>query len=564
MTRLRAEVAKLKLREQRFAVDPLLRRRPLKELPPEFTRVLVASLQNELSALRSVLNSANCTCHPMLSSLLPEYEAAKKQNLDVLFASVTPQVCDGVAPFVQQTRRTKRRGGGANGGASSVFPPGPKARQIERLRHEAEVAKEHVSRLEASLRSITKIAKDSDVVAAMGLAEREQDQERKGQEGRKDVDNGEGEGKLSSTEERHNASASRADERERAIRVLTMQEHNSSLANQLAAAHQTIRRKEATIQGQLEIERDLVEQKRRLVVQNVQLGTLLMSSLKDLFPNVYGTIVEGWQDQNIALNDRELSSGAVKRFRNTLEGFPRWIRFLKTGKRVQNLKRVSLVLRRGPLPGTSEEKDGSLSAQVPVLLSGTKFLHCVEDAIATLIHVNHDESRIDKGLALFIWQDPGLKDYLMKRAEDLFLLYQLPDSAMRAGATDVSKLSKDANFEFFQHHRIVPDLMSHGDFQRVRMNVLHSAFAKEQSSKEVTKYGVVSFEAGREREGGVGGEKERERERGGGGGGGGGGANGVEGSRDGQTHSSPPPPPLPLFLYESDPCRPCPQRMRDL
>lgn len=159
--------------------------------------------------------------------------------------------------------------------------------------------------------------------------------------------------------------------------MLTMQEHNSSLVNQLAAAYQTIRRKEATIQGQLEIERDLVEQKRRLVVQNVQLGTLIMSSLKDLFPDIYATIVEGWQDQNIALNDHELSSGAVKRFRTTLEGFPRWIRFLKTGKRVQNLKRVSLVLRKPPLPKTSEEEEGDLATQVPFLLHGTKFLHCV-------------------------------------------------------------------------------------------------------------------------------------------------------------------------------------------
>ena len=107
------------------------------------------------------------------------------------------------------------------------------------------------------------------------------------------------------------------------------------------------------------------------------------------------------------------------------------------------------------------------------------------------MHLNHDEARVDKGLALFIWQDPGLKDYLMKKAADLFFLYQLPDSATRAGATDAAKLSKDSNFEFFQHHQIVPDLISHGDFQKVRMSVLHSAFAKDHSSKDVTKYGVI-------------------------------------------------------------------------
>ena len=104
----------------------------------------------------------------MLSSLLPEYEAAKKQNLDVLFASVTPQVCEGVAPFVQQPRRGrgKRREESASIGRSAYSSDSAK-RQLDRLKHEAEVAREHIARLEASLQSIIKIAKDSDVVAAM-------------------------------------------------------------------------------------------------------------------------------------------------------------------------------------------------------------------------------------------------------------------------------------------------------------------------------------------------------------------------------------------------------------
>lgn len=131
----------------------------------------MASLQNELSALRSVVSSANCACHPALSSLLPEYEAAKKKNLDVLFASVAPQVCDGVAPFVQQSRRVQSgRGNRREEGASighSAYSSDSANRQLDRLKHEAEVAREHISRLEASLKTIIKIAKDSDVVAAM-------------------------------------------------------------------------------------------------------------------------------------------------------------------------------------------------------------------------------------------------------------------------------------------------------------------------------------------------------------------------------------------------------------
>ena len=98
----------------------------------------------------------------MLNSLLPEYEAAKKQNLDVLLASVLPHVCDGIAPFVQQPRR-QRSVDYQNDGQLKT----DEARQVDWHKHEAEVAKEHIVRLENSLRSMVKVTRDADVMAAM-------------------------------------------------------------------------------------------------------------------------------------------------------------------------------------------------------------------------------------------------------------------------------------------------------------------------------------------------------------------------------------------------------------
>ena len=57
---------KLKFREQRFAHDPLLRRRRVDMLSPSLLRVLVIALQNELAASVDLIQSCALDAHPLL------------------------------------------------------------------------------------------------------------------------------------------------------------------------------------------------------------------------------------------------------------------------------------------------------------------------------------------------------------------------------------------------------------------------------------------------------------------------------------------------------------------
>ena len=80
----KAENKKLRFREQRFATDPLLRRRRLDMLSPDMMKVLVVALQNELAAQNSIMQQCHLAQHPVFSQHIPGPSELRVHDLKIV------------------------------------------------------------------------------------------------------------------------------------------------------------------------------------------------------------------------------------------------------------------------------------------------------------------------------------------------------------------------------------------------------------------------------------------------------------------------------------------------
>ena len=69
LTKARQTTKRLRVREQRFDRDALLRWRQLDSIDPVTLRMLVVSLKSELSSLTSLLDGCNLATHPVLQPM---------------------------------------------------------------------------------------------------------------------------------------------------------------------------------------------------------------------------------------------------------------------------------------------------------------------------------------------------------------------------------------------------------------------------------------------------------------------------------------------------------------
>ena len=105
LQRMRKENKKMRFREQRFAAEPLLRRRRLDLLSPQLLKILVIALQNELAAARDLLKHCEVADHPLLRNKLPSLKDTLMRDLQQILKSgiaTAPPLSVSVADLSQR------------------------------------------------------------------------------------------------------------------------------------------------------------------------------------------------------------------------------------------------------------------------------------------------------------------------------------------------------------------------------------------------------------------------------------------------------------------------------
>ena len=298
---------KLRFREQRFATEPLLRRRRVDMLSPSLLRVLVVALQNELSASLDLIQHCALHEHPLLfidssstsTSTLRNKRITQQprdqQDLDVLLASgvtgITP-VRTSVADLSLRQRDLVESG----------------------LREQNRLLRQQVMRLQSCLTSLpwANITTGIQGSPRIGSGFHES-------------------GYPSSTSNNNNGirSHSGSPEPPRGYSPQkVMQQHQQHLHKQLEdpmellkerlslcaqqiekLQHELMRtqselaRTEATVNCQLDIEAKLIEEKAKVMRTNCQLGTFCLKVLHECKPKLAESIVrkeslEGWLEKH--------------------------------------------------------------------------------------------------------------------------------------------------------------------------------------------------------------------------------------------------------------------------
>ena len=250
-------------------------------LDPSFLQVLVLALQNELAAARSTIERCNLADNQHFRHLLPRYKPSMQHDLERLVHS-------GLVPSSNE-EGVLGTGMGAGGGASSSSTAGrgetPRDREpgedggsngqeMRRMAQENRLLRQHVDRLERSIRNI---AENTDAVPAQQQMQM-QTPSRPGstaQHGMPGV-----------------AMASPGPRRKKHLseREKLLQQQVRALSAQLLSATESLRRTESTILSQSEIERKLIDSKRKTDRTSIQMSALVLRILTSLNPDLEGRV----------------------------------------------------------------------------------------------------------------------------------------------------------------------------------------------------------------------------------------------------------------------------------
>ena len=257
---------KLRFREQRFAHDPLLRRRRVDMLSPSLLRVLVVALQNELSASMDLIKNCALEEHPILKNSRDfnrhrsrSGQPRDQQDLDKLLESgitgVTP-VKSSVADLSGRQRDLIESG----------------------LREQNRLLRSQVMRLQSCLTSLPWAEVTEGVAGSPRIGT-----------GFKET------GYPSSpTKNKSPAKTLISDENPTEIlkeRLSLCAQQIEKLQQELMRTQSELQRTEATVNAQLDIEAKLIEEKAKVMRTNAQLGTFVMKVLHECKPNLANSII---------------------------------------------------------------------------------------------------------------------------------------------------------------------------------------------------------------------------------------------------------------------------------
>ena len=313
----RRENKKLRFREQRFAHEPLLRRRRVDLLSPSLLRVLVVALQNELAAATETIRGSALESHPMLRAQFASGGGGKsssssasrrqdEQDLDALLRS-------GLT--------------GVTSVRASVGDLGERQRDIVEggLREQNRLLRQQVMRLQACLSSLpwakaskggrgsprlgngfdmvgealpggeggTAAARTNEFTTELGASMSSNISSSSALESRTN---------LSMTSTFGNTSANAA------IQTLKQRVQDCAvqierLQQELTRTQSELVRTELTVNAQLEIEAKLVEEKAKVARTNAQMGAFVLKVLQECKPKLAeavraGIDLEGWFDEH--------------------------------------------------------------------------------------------------------------------------------------------------------------------------------------------------------------------------------------------------------------------------
>ena len=299
---------KLRFREQRFAHEPLLRRRRVDMLSPSLLRVLVVALQNELAASMEVIRTCALEEHPLLQQAIPSYVDSRQlrdqQDLDLLLESgitgVTP-VRTSVADLTTRQRDLIESG----------------------LREQNRLLRQQVMRLQSCLTSLPWAEITTGVQGSPRIGSGYNDSghptrsgglsspshpsphgggRRRGGRGSGSESFGEGM-KMGSSGESRNSTVDVDPIETLKERLALCAQQIEKLQQELMRAQSELQRTEATVNAQLDIEAKLIEEKGKVIRTNAQLGTFVMKILQECKPKLAAGIVrkedfEGWLEKH--------------------------------------------------------------------------------------------------------------------------------------------------------------------------------------------------------------------------------------------------------------------------
>ena len=294
---------KLRFREQRFAHDPLLRRRRVDMLSPSLLRVLVVALQNELSASVDLIHSCALEKHPLLknSELFRaggrrSNQPRDQQDLDRLLASgiagITP-VKSSVADLSGRQRDLIESG----------------------LREQNRLLRSQVMRLQSCLTSLPWAEVTTGIHESPRIGTGFQESGYPAGRGGSSPSRSPTRSPLRKSMSKGSASKNNNNNNNNSDPIETLKERLSLCAQQiekmqheLMRTQSELQRTEATVNAQLDIEAKLIEEKAKVMRTNAQLGTFVMKILHECKPKLAQGIVQrkdlvGWLEAHPGKED---------------------------------------------------------------------------------------------------------------------------------------------------------------------------------------------------------------------------------------------------------------------
>ncbi len=295
------ENKKLRFREQRFAHQPLLRRRRLDMLPPQLLKVMVVSLQNELASANEIIEKCRVAEHPLIQDKLPPTKKILMQDLQRILASGVGET----TPF-----------------RSSVSNLSDRQRDLmtDSLRNQNRLLRSQIMRLQACLNGLPGAEKT--VMAGPEGSPRIANYDNGEMSPTRGVNNNNIGSPLQGTmlSPQHNGSPSPKQHRFRLMeeRIQQSNAEITRLQKELFKTQEDLRRSESTIDAQLEIEAKMIEEKARLSRQNLQLGTFTLRVLEDSHPKLAaqvlrGRSLRGWYKAMLDGEDFDADAWAIER-----------------------------------------------------------------------------------------------------------------------------------------------------------------------------------------------------------------------------------------------------------
>lgn len=292
------------VRETRFSRDPLLKRRRLVDMSPQQLHVLVIALQNELAACNSYMKGCNMLKHPVLESAIGPHVSEEEKR--VIFAEPEPSHLIDVARlhlFTRDARPESDLESSENDIDCEQFPSGtfdtkPSSQTTQGQENVAVQKQQHQSlrrQMDWLREALSEFTED---LAAMGNALAGTLQGG-GLDFEKITSQDSPQSEQQCPQKVHPSSWPSV-ESERSTRIFlaqqqTLLEHinisvrqiSRSVENDIGRLHKELVARDEIIEMQQDIELKLIKSKRETASTNIQLASLVMRTIYNVYPRLW-------------------------------------------------------------------------------------------------------------------------------------------------------------------------------------------------------------------------------------------------------------------------------------